>query len=281
MATSKDTLKDPVVEIEYLPTELVGEHMDERNSIVDVRCKDARNRHFIVEMQISLHKAFLKRVLFNACKVYSRQLPVGSAFEDLKPVHCLCILNSSIDPDLPTHIQTYNFAKEDDPTVRIEGIHFHFLELSKFMKNATFDIEDPLQRWMKFFADPEYFSTMPIKHYETFEELKKAIEMLDESNFTEAQLYAYDKYLDNIRTQKAIEAYQKEVGLEEGRKIGRELGIKEGIEEGKKVGKQEGLDLTMAIIEQIKNGQLSYKAIAETYTIEEEKVMQIAALIKI
>lgn len=281
-------LKDPVVEIEYLQPELVGEHMDERNSIVDVRCRDASNRHFIVEMQISLHKAFMKRVLFNACKVYSRQLTAGSAFEDLKPVHCLCILNNSIDPDLPNNIQTYNIAKVNDPSVHIEGIHFHFVELPKFMKNATFDIQDPMHRWMKFFADPEYFSTMPIKHYETFEELKKAIEMLDESNFSEAQLYAYDKYLDNIRTQKAIEAYQNEVGLEEGRKEGRkegriegmEEGIKEGLKKGIEKGLNEGIDLTMSIIEEIKNNDLSFKEIAEKYTIEENKVRQISTLLK-
>ncbi len=65
-------MDDPVIEIEYLQPELNAEHAEEKNSIVDVGRKDASNRHFIVEMQIDLHKAFLQRVLFNACKVYSR-----------------------------------------------------------------------------------------------------------------------------------------------------------------------------------------------------------------
>jgi hypothetical protein len=30
--------------------------------------------------------------------------------------------------------------------------------------------------------------------------LKKAVELLDESNYTEGQLVAYDKYLDSIRS---------------------------------------------------------------------------------
>ena len=97
----------------------------------------------------------------------------GSAFEDLQPVHCLCILNNSIDTELPHYVQTYNLAKVGDPNSQMEGIHFHFIELSKFMKNGTFDLKNPLQAWMKFFAEPEYFSTMPIKHYEIFEELKE------------------------------------------------------------------------------------------------------------
>jgi predicted transposase/invertase (TIGR01784 family) len=264
-------LKDPVVEIEYLQPELVGEHMYEKTTIVDVRCKDARNRHFIVEMQISLHKDFLKRVLFNACKVYSRQLPSGSAFEDLQPVHCLCILNNSIDTELPHYVQTYNLAKVGDPNSQMEGIHFHFIELSKFMKNGTFDLKNPLQAWMKFFAEPEYFSTMPIKHYETFEELKKAIEMLDESNFTEGQLYAYDKYMDNIRTQKSIEAYQRETGLAEGRIAGRV--------EGRTEGKSEGVQLTLSIINELRNGQLAINQIAEKFQVTEEVVAKISDVI--
>jgi hypothetical protein len=232
---------DPVVEIEYLQPELVGEHLYEKTTIVDVRCKDARNRHFIVEMQISLHKDFLKRVLFNACKVYSRHLP--------------------------HYVQTYNLAKVGDPNSQMEGIHFHFIELSKFMKNGTFDLKNPLQAWMKFFAEPEYFSTMPIKHYETFEELKKAIEMLDESNFTEGQLYAYDKYMDNIRTQKSIEAYQRETGLEEGRIAGR-------VE-----GRTESVQLTLSIINELRNGQLAINQIAEKFQVTEEVVAKISNVI--
>ena len=37
-------------EIEYLPAELVPENPLRKNSIVDVRCRDAEGRQFIVEM---------------------------------------------------------------------------------------------------------------------------------------------------------------------------------------------------------------------------------------
>jgi predicted transposase/invertase (TIGR01784 family) len=45
-------LEHPVVNIEYLPTELLPQRADEKTTIVDVRCTDEWNRHFIVEMQI-------------------------------------------------------------------------------------------------------------------------------------------------------------------------------------------------------------------------------------
>ncbi len=289
-------LEDPVVEIEYMQTELVPEHYYEKNTIVDVRCKDSKNRHFIVEMQISMHKAFVKRVLLNACKVYSRQIPQGSAYENLQPVHALCILNTVIEDDLPGFVQTYNISKINDPSDQMDGIHLHFVELPKFIKFSTFDLKNPLQAWMKFFAEPEYFSTMPTKHYETFEELKKAIEMLDESNFTEAQLYAYDKYIDNIRLQKSIEAYQKETGHAEGKAKGLAEGLAEGLTEGKakglaegltegkakglaegKVqGKSEGIQITLSIINELRNGILTHTQIAEKFEVTEEVVINIS-----
>jgi predicted transposase/invertase (TIGR01784 family) len=228
-------------------------------------------------MQISLHKAFMKRVLFNACKVYSRQLPIGSHFENLQPVHCLCILNNTVDADTPEFIQSFHIAKANNPSIQMEGIHFHFVELTKFMENSKFELKNPLHAWMKFFTNPEYFSTMPIKHYETFDELKKAIELLDESNFTEAQLYAYDKYLDNIRTQKAIEDYQMEKGMEKGMKKGMEMGIEKGMEKGIEIGIEKGLQMSISIFKDLQSGKLSPEEIALKYSIPKTKIEKLAA----
>ena len=186
----------------------------------------------------------------------------------MKPVYQVYKLFIPVEPVVEIE---YLQPELVDPNSQMEGIHFHFIELSKFMKNGTFDLKNPLQAWMKFFAETEYFSTMPIKHYETFEELKKAIEMLDESNFTEGQLYAYDKYMDNIRTQKSIEAYQRETGLAQGRVAGRV--------EGRTEGKSEGIQLTLSIINELKNGQLNINQIAEKFQVTEEVVAKISDVI--
>ena len=58
-----DKPEEEVRSIEYLPTELVPDTPWRKNSIVDVRCKDARGRQFIVEMQMVWSKEFQNRVL--------------------------------------------------------------------------------------------------------------------------------------------------------------------------------------------------------------------------
>ena len=44
--------EEEVMEIEYLPAELVPENPLRKNGIVDVRCKDKRGRQYLVEMQM-------------------------------------------------------------------------------------------------------------------------------------------------------------------------------------------------------------------------------------
>ena len=72
-------------EIEYLPAELVPENPLRKNSIVDVRCRDAEGRQFIVEMQMIWSPEFRQRVLFNASKAYVRQIDTGQEYELLQP----------------------------------------------------------------------------------------------------------------------------------------------------------------------------------------------------
>ncbi len=60
---------EEITEIEYLPTELIPEHPLRKYSIVDVRCKDSRGRHFIVEMQmvcLSLFQNVLHAPIYNS-----------------------------------------------------------------------------------------------------------------------------------------------------------------------------------------------------------------------
>ena len=67
-------LKHHVVKIEYLPPELLPQNVDKKTTVVEVRCTDDVGRHFIVEMQVARQKSLKKRILFNAARVYGRQI---------------------------------------------------------------------------------------------------------------------------------------------------------------------------------------------------------------
>ena len=89
---------EEITELEYLPAEMVPDNPLRKNSIVDVRCRDNRGRHFIVEMQMVWSQEFRQRVLFNASKAYVRQIEKGNDYSLLQPVYSLNLVNEVFEP---------------------------------------------------------------------------------------------------------------------------------------------------------------------------------------
>ena len=109
----------------------------------------------------------------------------------------------------------------------------HFIDLSKCRKRDNFSIENALDRWVKYFIDPEYIKTLSMNTQYNYPNLKKAVELLDESNYTEGQLVAYDRYLDSIRSWNSSMklSYEEGVAESENRIIAILQDLKSGMSE--------------------------------------------------
>jgi len=53
-------LKHPITDVTIKNPYIQGETLENKDSIVDIRCKDSEDNHFIVEMQVSLQHFFIK-----------------------------------------------------------------------------------------------------------------------------------------------------------------------------------------------------------------------------
>ena len=80
-------------------------------------------------------------------------------------------------------------------------------------------MEDSLDRWVKYLIDPEFIKSFTMNTQYNYPNLKKAVELLDESNYTEGQLVAYDRYLDSIRSWNSSMKLSYEEGREEERQL--------------------------------------------------------------
>ena len=79
--------------VEYLTPENIPNNPAKKYSIVDVKCTDNYNRHFIVEMQSYWTQEFFSRTVFNVTSVYASQLGKGVSFQELKDVYALSLVN--------------------------------------------------------------------------------------------------------------------------------------------------------------------------------------------
>ena len=81
---------EQIESVEYLSPELVPDTYVGKNSIVDVRCHDVKNRQFIVEVNILWFETLRQIVLYKDSKVFVRQLDkkTGSFLQEDRMLGC-------------------------------------------------------------------------------------------------------------------------------------------------------------------------------------------------
>ena len=225
-----------IVTLEYLPSEMVPVNPDKKDTIVDVRCKDKDGRQFLVEMQMYWTDAFRQRVLLNTCKAYSLPADRGEKYSELKPVYTLSLVNDIAFPELPDdfyHCYMMTHSKYKEYT--IDDIEMIFVELPKFKPNTVLDKKMAVL-WLRFLTEINEHTREVDKELLSDDNVAKAVSLVEESAYSDAELWAIDRYWDFVSRERTAlsEKYLK------GEAKGREEGRAEGLAEGEKKGREEG-----------------------------------------
>ena len=234
-----NTPEEEITGVEYLPAELVPENPLRKNSIVDVRCRDARGRQFIVEMQMVWSPEFEQRVLFNAAKAYVRQLDGGEDYHLLEPVYSLNLVNEIYEPGMPEYYHYYRLVHVEHTDKVINGLHLVFVELPKFTPH-TYAEKKMQVLWLRYLTEINEETREVPAELLANPDIRKAVTQIEESAFTKAQLYSYEKFWDIISVEKTLFNSGKREGREEGEAIGLERGREEGRVEGEAAGLEKG-----------------------------------------
>ncbi len=234
-----------VVDIEYLPPELVPDSPLKKYSIVDVRCRDDHGRQFIVEMQMYWTDEFKQRVLFNASKAYVKQADKGYSYSSLQPVYSLSIVNDNAFSGTE-HYHLFQMAEQGNPERVIEGIEMVFVELPKFVPQSP-TIGRMHRLWLRFLTEINEKTQDAPQELLDDPEISKAISIVERGAYSDEQLATYDKYRDMAATEKALMDGSFNKGREEGEAIGLEKGEAIGLVKGRAEGEAIGLEKGEAI----------------------------------
>ena len=242
-----NTPEEEITSVEYLPAELVPENPLRKNSIVDVRCRDARGRQFIVEMQMIWSPEFEQRVLFNAAKAYVRQLDGGEDYRLLEPVYSLNLVNEVYESEMPDYYHYYRLVHDAHTEKVINGLHLVFVELPKFTPH-TYSEKKMQVLWLRYLTEINEETREVPAELLANPDIRKAVSQIEESAFTKAQLYSYEKFWDIISVEKTLFNSGKRegreegevIGLEKGRMEGEVIGLEKGREEGEAIGLKKG-----------------------------------------
>ena len=215
------TAGQEITDIEYLPSEMVPENPLRKNSIVDVRCKDKTGRQFIVEMQMIWSPEFKQRVLFNASKAYVRQINAGEQYELLQPVYSLNLVNEVFEPELKGYYHHYQMVHVENSDKVIDGLQLIFVELPKFTPH-TYSEKKMQVLWLRYLTEINERTREVPEELMSNPEVKKAVNALEVSAFTDAQLAGYEKFWDIISTEKTLYNSAERKGMAAGMAQGKE-----------------------------------------------------------
>ena len=199
-------LKDDehVVSIEYWPAEKISRRTEaEKNSIVDVCCRDNKKREFIVEMQMTWTESFKKRVLLTASKAYVAQSEVGEEYRLLQPVYALNFVNAPMNIGVDGYYHHYQLVHQEKSDEVIDGLQLVFIELQKFQPQS-FSQKKMQVLWLRFLTEiNEKTLEAPAEMLEN-PEVSEALKILEVAAYTPAEMRAYDKFWDGISSEKTI-----------------------------------------------------------------------------
>ena len=214
---------EQIHEIEYLPTELVPENNSYRYAIASILCTDTKNNKICVVIRIEWSNSFEHRVQFRASELYVSQEIKQVKYFAQYPTYSLNLISDTFKPNTPDFIHNYRIVHDKDTHKVIEDLHFTFIELPKFNPHSIAD-KRMMVLWLRFLTEiNDETKGIPTDLLDD-QEIGKAVEELNIFGFTEAELWAYDKFWDSVRVERTLldDSYQK--GFEEG--------LKECVEEG-------------------------------------------------
>ncbi|APR98684.1 Rpn family recombination-promoting nuclease/putative transposase [Wolbachia endosymbiont of Folsomia candida] len=231
------TEKSAIQEVEFLSTIMDPEIASDKQSIVDILCKDSIGNRFVIEMQVARDKGFEKRAQLYAAKAYSRQ---SCSYFDLQKVYFIAISNCNLFPIDVHYISTHNIRDIKTNGHYLKDFQFVFIELPKFLKSTVDQLENTIERWCYFFRYAEDTTDEDLKKIaEQAPIIKLAYDELDKFHWNEKDLAAYEERIMDIQKEAAILEYKLDLATEKGIQIGKEEGREEGIQIGAEKGKIE------------------------------------------
>ena len=202
-----------IQEVEFLSTIMDPEIASDKQSIVDVLCRDSSGARYVIEMQLTRDKGFEKRAQLYAAKAYSRQADKSGKYIDLKKVFFIAISNCNLFPDKLDYISSHTIRDEKTNEHDLKDFQFVFIELPKFPKNKEEQLESIVDRWLFFFKYADETTEEDLRKIaEKAPIIKLAYDELDRFSWNEKDLVAYEERIMDLLKEEGILAKKLDEG---------------------------------------------------------------------
>ncbi len=227
---------DQVSEITLLNPYNPKNFKNDKLSILDIKAKGVDGKRFNIEIQISDEADYNKRALYYWAKLYTEQLKESEDYGQLSKAIGIHILNFTSIPESDKYHNVFHIVEKDNGARYFKDLELHTIELKKFADAVTNDLSDVIAKiktsldiWVAFLTKYSLFDKDNLPERLKKSGLKKALNVLEVMNFSDAEKEGYDDHLKWLRIQtNTIKKYEQQA-----RDEGKAEGIVEGIVEGR------------------------------------------------
>jgi predicted transposase/invertase (TIGR01784 family) len=196
IAFLNDIVETNIKDIQYQPTESLGEQFEERKAVFDLLCTTDKNEYFIVEMQLGKQAHFKDWVVFYASHVIRKQAPRKKHWNyELKAVYVISILDfitfteDTASDEIIERIYLYRDKAQKQYS---EKLNFIFVELPKFNKQVS-ELKNNTETWLFLLKNTFALNTRPPEI--TGKIFKRFLELAEVKQLTPTEMEKYEKLL--------------------------------------------------------------------------------------
>ncbi len=214
-------LKEPIVAVEVLNPFNYQEFAGSKLIVLDVRCRDNAGRMLNVEMQVSVVRGLLERLVYYACSMYVDQLTAGDNYAKLRPAISICLLNHTLFDSARPH---HRFQMVDVASGRelSRAVEVHTVELAKYnLDETTIAGASKIHQWAFLMLFAQDYDSAALRNLLPGIEFEQAIETIETISAKTEDRIMYDQREKVQRDYEWAISGAREEGREEGKLAGK------------------------------------------------------------
>ncbi len=239
--------EEEIKDVEILNPYQVPKIEDLKETILDIKATNKKDKNFIVEMQKKNLHDFAKRSLYYTSKSYVEQIDKGTDYENLQKVYFIGICDFKIF-DSKHYISRHLILNKETLKNDLADFEFTFIELPKF-KNKLDSLTSIIDKWTYFIKKADKVDYIPTELSEV-DEINEAYKIITQHKWSKQESEA-------------------ESALKTAEMNGVKKGIEQGIEQGKKA---EKIEIAKNLLDVLDNETIALKTGLTIQEIEKLRV---------
>jgi len=221
---------------------------NDKLSILDIKAKGHTGKRYNIEIQISDEADYDKRALYYWAKLYTEQLEKSENYAQLNKAIGIHILNFTSIPTLKKYHNVFDLRERESGLHYFKDIELHTIELNKFEPNTSNNqdnllsqseelnnmlpkVKTALDRWAAFLTRYDLLDRKALPKELKDASLEKALDVLEEMNFTKEEREAYEAHLKWLRIEVSTVKKAENKAFARGKAEGKAESLVEGLVE--------------------------------------------------